>query len=492
MKKLLFITAIIFACMSTKANNIQITNVSVVSANNTIKFDISWDNGWRSGTLNNWDAAWVFFKYKDISGNWQHIYLTNTGNTIPSGFSSTIANNPSGVGAFLYRSASGNGTTTLTNVELGINAAQATGIFDIKAFAIEMVYIPQAAYYLGDAFSPGAFPFTNIVNNNISFIEPFGSLAISSNFPNGYAAFYCMKYELSQGGYRDFLNTLTYTQQVAHILPSPSAASGTGALVALAGLKRNNVIIKTSGVASTTAAVFGCDANFNGIYDEAADGEWIACNYLSWVDQAAYLYWAGLRPLTEMEFEKTARGILLPVAGEYVWGNNTLSTNTYIRTSQNMASEMVSNPSSSPTGNAASDVTHIAGPLRNGIFATATSDRITSGGSFYGVMELSGNLVERVVSTRVGVPYKGDHGTGTLSFNGFAGNGSNNIFWPNINTTTFYIDGTVSNFELMDKGGAVGGNIFSGNELRTSARFNVGSIISREFYTGIRGCRTAF
>ena len=40
---------------------------------------------------------------------------------------------------------------------------------------------------------------------------------VFAGFPNDYNAFYCMKYELSQGGYRDFLNCLTYTQQAIHI-----------------------------------------------------------------------------------------------------------------------------------------------------------------------------------------------------------------------------------------------------------------------------------
>ncbi|MBL0144450.1 MAG: hypothetical protein IPP48_00425 [Chitinophagaceae bacterium] len=86
MKKLLFIVFLMAAFAVTKANNIQITNVSVVPANNTIKFDVSWDNGWRSSVLNNWDAAWVFFKYKTISGNWGHLSLTSTGNVIPRVF----------------------------------------------------------------------------------------------------------------------------------------------------------------------------------------------------------------------------------------------------------------------------------------------------------------------------------------------------------------------------------------------------------------------
>lgn len=40
---------------------------------------------------------------------------------------------------------------------------------------------------------------------------------IPAIFPKGYNAFYIMKYELSQQGYCDFLNTLTRGQQQANI-----------------------------------------------------------------------------------------------------------------------------------------------------------------------------------------------------------------------------------------------------------------------------------
>ena len=57
-----------------------------------MQFDLSWDNSWRtsSGSTNNWDAAWVFIKYRVASGPWQHAKLNATGNskgtglTIPS------------------------------------------------------------------------------------------------------------------------------------------------------------------------------------------------------------------------------------------------------------------------------------------------------------------------------------------------------------------------------------------------------------------------
>ena len=76
-----------------------------------------------------------------------------------------------------------------------------------------------------------------------------------------------------------------------------------------------------------------------------------------------------------------------------------------------------------------------AGPLRNGAFATKNyglASRRYSGGSYYGVMELSGNVWERVVTVANsdGRAFTGAHGDGALDTNGRA-NVSN---WPSSTT----------------------------------------------------------
>jgi formylglycine-generating enzyme required for sulfatase activity len=505
MKKVIFFIALVITTFAgVKANNITITNISVLAnPTNTIKFDVSWDNGWRSSNVNlSFDAAWVFFKYKDAFGNWNKLPLTRIGNVIPIGF---LANISDSTGATLYRSSAGSGTTTLTNVQLGITTTQASGIFDIKAFAIEMVgsgnlfgasdFIP--GYYVGDGVSTNSYPITffNDFDHTV-LTDPLASpTSIESfTFPNGYfPGFMCMKYELSQGGYRDFLNTLTYNQQVNHIVPAPSAVAGTAALY---NLNRNSIKIKTSGVASTTAAVFGCDANLNGIYDEAADGEWVACNYLNWVDHAAYLAWAGLRPLSELEYEKIARGPQLPVAGEYVWGNTNIFTGPpyYIYSNSNQTSEIASNASVSPVGNAQCQLSqNNSGPLRNGIFATVSSNKISSGGSFYGVMELSGNLWERVVTTG----FLNFHGgllvdNYSLNSNGYASTIYGNI-WPGMTVTNpAIVNGSLNAAGLIYRGGAWDSPAAN---LRTSDRggllvSNTNTDRSVMSNVGVRGCRS--
>jgi formylglycine-generating enzyme required for sulfatase activity len=501
MKKLLFISAIIFVCASASANNIQVNNVSVVPANNTIKFDVSWENGWRSSALNNWDAAYVFFKIKLVDGKWYHLSLSATGAIIPSGFS--VANNltSTGVasGVFLYRFGAGSGTTNITNAEIPINnTIYATGAYDIKAFALEMVYVPTAFYYSGDGFSTNAYVNSYNFIGTSSFTDPLATTNPVSLplFPNGYNAFYCMKYELSQGGYRDFLNALTYTQQVAHIVPAPSAAAGTYALF---NLNRNAIKIKTPGVASTTPAVFGCDADNDGIFDETSDGEYIACNYLNWPDHAAYLAWSGLRPLTEFEFEKACRGVLLPVAGEYAWGNNQLSGIIYTLANPNQESETVSNSSAS-IGNANYNLTYPnapnSGPLRNGIFATATSSRTTSGGGFYGIMDLSGNLYERVVTTATaqGQGFRGKKADIELTNDGYAYTAGLPVEWPGSTNTGSggNVVGAVIANGLIYRGGSWGTN---SGELRISDRPFVIPNNNTDRTTmqtvGVRGCVTA-
>jgi formylglycine-generating enzyme required for sulfatase activity len=472
MKKIILVLLMIaFFQNNNLANGITISNVSVINngSNGQLKFDVSWENGWRSSTLNNWDAAWIFAKYKLVEGQWQHIYFTLANNIIPVGFS---ASQPAGgEGSFLYRSAAGSGTTTITDVRLGIPQNISQGIFDIKVFAIEMVYIPQGQFYLGDGSGPANSPYATsntylipaLVDNEnvgVNIYDGYGGgqlTTLPAAFPKGYNAFYSMKYELTQAAYRDFLNTLSYTQQLNHTSNVPSSIVGTAALSAS---NRNYIEIKTPGVAvSNTPAVYGCDANGNNTFDESTDGEWVACNFLNWQDATAYLAWSALRPITEFEYEKMCRGIMPPVIAEYAWGTNTINTTQFALTSAGQTGEVVSNASVT-LGNANTNATVPTapnnGPLRNGILATSTSDRITSGGSFYGVMELTGNLIEKCAcpsNVTYGRIFNGVHGNGTLNANGYATLST----WPGYNSSTSSIDGINDEYGIINKGGAFNG-----------------------------------
>jgi len=155
------------------AGNLQITNLqnggmNYATGTSEVKFDLSWENSWRlSSGPGNWDAVWLFVKFRKNGGAWQHASLENTGHVVPAGMtvSTGLANtaygpggfniflNP-GVGVFLYRSSEGTGNLSLTNLRLNWNWT-ANGVvngdsIDVRVFGVEMVYVPQGAFYAGD------------------------------------------------------------------------------------------------------------------------------------------------------------------------------------------------------------------------------------------------------------------------------------------------------------------------------------------------------
>ena len=140
------IIAILFVSTNIKANNIVISNITSLTGSGFVQlqYDLSWENSWNNAI--NRDAAWVFFKFKDLNGTWRHLNLTNANNLITGDFDIQVP--PDLTGAFIYRN-SGSGTNTFTGVRLGVT--NLPGSFDIKGFAIEMVRLPlEINYSLGD------------------------------------------------------------------------------------------------------------------------------------------------------------------------------------------------------------------------------------------------------------------------------------------------------------------------------------------------------
>jgi len=460
------------------ANNISITPGSVsLTGQNTgsqftmVKFNLTWDNSWRTASApNNWDAAWVFVKYRVAGTNvWKHASLNVDGHTAPSGstidiglLTPTSAFDPTGnpgLGAFIYRSANGSaGTNTFNNVQLrwnyGANIVADNAAVDIEVFAIEMVYVPTGNFYVGsggtetssfttaNSYSGVTVPFQiistaptiqgNSAISDATNLSARGSLdltgtniaTLATGFPTGYSAYYCMKYEISQQQYVDFLNTLTYTQQATRTVNPPNSAAGTGALDAT-NTTRNGIDIQFSGN-DPTPAVYACNLANDGYYGQSNDGQWIACNFLSWADMAAYLDWSGLRPMTELEFEKSCRGTTTkPVPNEYAWGITYYSQNTGISNS-GLTNEISTNGGNITYGTA------LPGPMRVGAFATLSSNRVSAGATYYGIMEMSGNVAERpvTVGNTEGRSFTGTHGNGMLNTDGNA----DVLFWPS-NTT---------------------------------------------------------
>ncbi|HHT9107761.1 MAG TPA: formylglycine-generating enzyme family protein [Candidatus Wunengus sp. YC64] len=450
----------LFISSSAFANNVAVSNVTMTGqdASNDyvlVEFDTSWENSWRTSSApNNWDAVWVFVKYKVGSGDWQHATLSATASqhTAPSG--STITPSSDGKGAFIYRSADGSGTVSLSDARLRWNYGT-DGVADdaqvtLNAIATEMVYVPQGSFSLGSGgvgtsefyqypTTPGTYAVSseNVItvgsNTNNLYYSSSASGGdrlgtITAAFPKGYNAFYCMKYAITQEQYVDFLKTLDRTQQ--------NTRTGTNLASGITSVTNRYVVSNTSSmvyrngircdatIPATGTITFYCDYNGNGIGGDFDDGLAIACNCLSWADGAAYADWAALRPMTELEFEKACRGTAATVADEYAWGSTSITQATGI-TNSGAGNEMASNSSANSVYESHASV---QGPMRVGCFATSNSTRETAGATYYGIMEMSGNLVQRCVTIGNvdGRSFTGSHGDGVLDSTGNADAGS----WP--------------------------------------------------------------
>ncbi|MCH2045648.1 MAG: hypothetical protein MK212_16145 [Saprospiraceae bacterium] len=473
MKKTILITCMLVWGMQLFANNVQIANISL-SNDSTIVFSISWENSWRvSVAPNNHDAVWLFIKKRDCaSGQWSHVDLSTnvTHHTIASPLEVYIDGKDVGTnakGVFLRRSTDGVGN--ITNVSVALRMVDLVpGEYDFKIFGIEMVNIPEGSFDLGDGnASTGSFkngntsnPLTITSEGALSAGTSAGYLYTSSssyrpvnlpaNYPKGFAEVYCMKYEISQGQYVDFTNSLNSDQgAVRHFASTAARHSVTG---------------------SWPVAV--------------ASAPHRAKNYLAWGDLLAYLDWSALRPMTELEYEKICRGPAPVVAGGYAWGTNTITDANTI-TNDGTATESVSNVVTPGSGLANYNNNTVLGPLRCGFAAKVATTRLEAGATYYGVMEMSGNLWEQTITTRntAGSGFTGALGDGELSLSpsvGFA----NVTSWPNQQSSLS--SSTSVSGRAFRGGGAT--NTFG--YLRLSDRTSVNSADGRRNYTyGGRGVR---
>ncbi|MBA2248946.1 MAG: SUMF1/EgtB/PvdO family nonheme iron enzyme [Chitinophagaceae bacterium] len=422
MKKIFSLIAvtIIISIATVNANNILLSNVSLngqntVSQFSLVNFDVSWENSWRTITNEaNYDGAWIFVKFrKKTSSLWQHATINTTGSTMPSG--SVIQTSADGKGVWIYHTLpatdfTGNVNYTGAKIQwnYGTDGVLNTDSVEIRVFALEMVYVPQGKFNLGsggtdyDGFFEGSkttpysvtsetTPITvantvgNLYYNNSNGIAGDQGGPIPANFPKGFNPFWLMKYESSQQQYVDFLNNLDLT-------------------------RANN---------RYTGVFTGTHPNLVAPFPERA------ANTLSIADGEAFADWAGLRPFTEMEYEKACRGFnQASLPNEFVWGNTTISPTT--GTTNTGFTNETANDGNANYGN------NLAGgrPTRTGIYATATSNRQQSGGTFYGIMDMSGNVTEPVITVgnTQGRSFTNVNGDGTLNAIGDA----NVSTWPDI------------------------------------------------------------
>lgn len=468
-----FLLTVLFANQNF-ANNLQVSNVVLTGQNTAsnftlIQFDVGWDNSWRTSVgPSNYDAVWLFAKYRlKTSDVWNHATLhyvdgtgSGDGHTEPAGSNiSSADDNGSGgsYGTFIYATADfAQANVSYTGVELrwdyGVDGLVDADSVEICLLAIEMVYIPQGNFFLGDGLSTfGQFeagttglPFQvtsegaltlggggagSLGNNNATGMTPVddyndgASQALSAAFPKGFNDFYIMKYELSQEQYVGFLNKLTRTQQTRRMRANAAGEFMQNNATSTAPSNRNGVKIDNNGTA-ITPRVYGNDLNDNNVYGEAVDGQNIACNWVSTADAEAYLDWAGLRPITELEYEKVARGTQPTIAGEYAWGSTAISGATSI-TNSGANNELAGNAAANATYN---NNVNVQGPLRVGQYAEAATTRASAGAGYYGVLDLTGNLWEFCIKTggTQGRSFLGTHGDGVLDATG----DRTNADWP--------------------------------------------------------------
>ncbi len=381
---IIFLAVFLSGGFSLLGNNLNITNVALVN-DSTLRFTIGWDNSWNLPTTPpyNYDAVWIFIKYRDCAGGeWFHAKVKTSASafTVGSPLAVEFGAIADGNGFFLRRTdtAFGNISNVVVQVPL---VGMPPGSFDFKVFGIEMVKIPTDSFYLGDGISTYSYRTGNTANpyyvthDNAHNVANSGSNLyaggypptgnIPAAFPMGYTGFYVMKYELTQGQYADFLNCLRSDQAAAR---------------AYTGNTNRHTI---TGVWPT--------------YTASAPHR--AKNWITTEDLFAYLDWACLRPMSEMEYEKAARGPLNPVAGEYAWGT-TLITDGNTLINDGTPTETVTQVPPPGSGLTNYNNNSVLGPIRVGFAAKPGTNRVNAGAGYYGVMDLTGNVWDICVIPR--------------------------------------------------------------------------------------------
>jgi len=304
------------------AQSVRIENVTVVprdAKTAAITFDISWNGSWR--TEINHDAAWVFFKIQPKGeATWRHARLVADKVIDPTSYSAgkgaavelVVPDGKDGYTGLFVRRAAPHVPANLAVSNVTVLAETPAQNTEVRAFGIVMVYVPEGPFYLGSggAEAKGFYRYTDGSQSTQPYRVtgpgkiPIGTRdgclwardggmdedggEIPASFPNGYAAFYFMKAQMLPAQYDAFLGMLDEAQVKKRWHPDATTRSGEGPNYGYATHGGRNPMI-------------------------------------SWADGAAFTAWAGLRPMTELEWEKAIRGPRQPrpeEVGPSYWGTN--------------------------------------------------------------------------------------------------------------------------------------------------------------------------
>lgn len=426
MKKLLLSLLFLFSTALCFGNGVQVDSISYSVISKKISFHLSWQNAWRQ-TINYHDAVWIFCKYRTVNtGKWLHADV-KAGTTATSGLLETFES-PDKLGFFVRLNVDTTGHIFPTAVSF--EAENLVGVFpEFKVFAIEMVYVPQGRFFAGapqlDTGRNSSFFATNNFEDQVLFrkvqflgnkhlpieigsedaMQPTVGLTfpkrfhIPATFPKGFRAFYAMKHEISNAQLASFLNSIprNWIDQFELALP-PFDAGPQGIIYQLPIYSElspaTNSFVEYGSLSAkldtpSLTLSFGADYNRNGIFDETDDGT----DYPAYMANGLffnYLYWAGLAPMTELQFEKSCRGPLFPELNEKAWGSSEMNVIPFAQMqNKREQNERLASPVVAPVSELFT---------RCGAFADSNTNRLTSGASFYGILNYQDNVAEITVA----------------------------------------------------------------------------------------------
>lgn len=411
---------LVFLCSSLQASDVFVTNAffqdhrsGKPDATITATLTVNWKNSWRN--KKNHDAVWIFFKLrkenetrsqrhgvlKKGSFRFVHDYLNNS---VSPAF--WIPDDAVGIMIFPDKEFRGDVSWRI-QVDLdvpNIKNLSADGLTFVTPHAVEMVFIPQGSFYAGDPSNKAAAAIYEYGTSNHFQIKSESPITVGTNqgdlfydnnseveykgdakgvvpqeFPKGFDPFFVMKYELTQGLYTDFLNSIS-----AYWTTNRANFGGK-----FYTKQRGSIYLEDSTYKTTSRSR--------------------PASFLTFEDSIAWTDWAGLRPMTELEFEKASRGTEKPVAGDFPWG--TSSNSKYSRYFDENGDLVWQSPLDEKNLNDA--------------------NRELFGASFYWVMDLNKGLWERCITigSERGRQFKGTHGDGNLA-GGYFGVASNED-WAN-------------------------------------------------------------